>query len=90
MKTLKSFEFTAPVGAKSRYDWDNILSGQIVQLEEGKDYACKPATFSTLIRSAAKKRGQTVRTSKVDGGMVVQANGKAQKPAPKAKKTSPE
>jgi hypothetical protein len=72
MKTLSSFEFTAPV-AKSSYDWDAILSGEIKQLEEGTDYACKTQTMRMLILKAAKKRGVAVRTNKVEGGLVVQA-----------------
>jgi len=63
MKTLKTFEFTAAVGTGASYEWDKILSGDIVQLDAGKDFECKPATFCTLARSAAKKRKMIVRTS---------------------------
>ncbi len=73
-KTLKSFEFKAGVGAKSSYDWDTLLSGRILQLEAGKDYDCKDTTMATLIRNAAKRRGQTVQTNKVEGGMVIKAS----------------
>jgi hypothetical protein len=72
MKTLSSFEFKSPVG-KATHDWDAILSGKIVQLTEGEDYACKTNTIATMARNQAKKKGLAVRMSKVEGGIVIQA-----------------
>lgn len=74
MKTLKKFEFPETKGGfKSQYDWDKLLSGAIIQLEEGKDYTCKTANFFTMCRNAAKKRGMKVSVARVDGGVVIQA-----------------
>lgn len=75
MKTLKKFDFPE-FGAKSSYDWDGILCGKPVQLEEGegKDYNCKTVTFCSLARSAAKKRGLVIQTAKVEGGVVIQSH----------------
>ena len=72
MKTLKAFEFPEDAG-RSSYDWDALLSGKIPQLEEGTDFRCKAATFATLARSQAKKRGMGVRISKVEGGLVIRS-----------------
>lgn len=74
MKTLKAFEFKPAVGSQgTQYDWDTLLSGDIYQLEEGKDFTCKASTFSTLARAAAKRKGLKLQTGKVDGGIVIQA-----------------
>ena len=74
MKTLKKFEFPETKGGfKSQYDWDKLLSGSILQLEEGKDYSCKTANFFTMCRTQAKKRGMKVHTARVEGGVVIQA-----------------
>lgn len=74
MKKLNKFEFSGGVG-DSTYDWNKLLDGNIYQLEqgEGKDYECTTQTFSTLARSAAKKRGKTLKTEKTDDGIVIQA-----------------
>jgi hypothetical protein len=73
-KVLNSFEFSARSnGGTSRYNWDELLDGKIRQLDEGTDFDCKPSTFLTLARSRAKARGLTVKGSKVEGGLVVQA-----------------
>ncbi len=74
MKTLKNFEFRAPVSRTgASYDWATLLDGKIRQLTEGEDYSCKAATFCTLLRNHAKKAGVSVRTTKVEGGLVIQA-----------------
>ena len=72
MKTLKKFEFKS-FGADSEYDWDKLTDGGIYQLEAGTDYKCKDATFSTLARTAGRRRGKTVKVGSVDGGLVIQA-----------------
>jgi hypothetical protein len=72
MKTLKSFQFPAAAsGFKSKYDWEQILDGKIHQLEEGSDFTAKTETMATLIRSAAKRRGKSVKVAKVENGLVV-------------------
>jgi hypothetical protein len=73
MKTLKSFDWKTATPFKSKHNWDAILDGGIHQLEHGVDFQCKAATFATLVRSAAKKRGLGVRVNAVEGGLVVQA-----------------
>jgi len=74
MKKLTKFEFSGGIG-DSTYDWNKLLDGSIYQLEQGdgKDYECTTATFSTLARSAAKKRGKTLKTEKTESGIVIQA-----------------
>lgn len=74
MKTLKRFDFPEAASAiKAIYDWDAILSGKIVQLEEGVDFKCKVQTICMMARNQAKKRGVTVKVAKVEGGVVIQA-----------------
>lgn len=73
MKTLDSFEFGAQVG-RSSYDWDQILSGDIVVLVEGDDYDCKPQTLKQRARQVAAKMGKKVRSgSDKEGNIVIQA-----------------
>jgi hypothetical protein len=72
MKSLESFEFTAPVG-KAEYEWDKLLDGGIYQLAEGDDYHCKTATFRVMAAKQARKKGNIVRVNKVEGGLVIQA-----------------
>ena len=72
MKTLNTFEFRSFTHG-GRYDWDTILDGKIHQLTQGEDYHTeKTSTFSSLARNQAKKRGGTVRTTAVEGGVVMQ------------------
>jgi hypothetical protein len=79
MKTLKAFEFKKAT-VRAGYDWDTILSGEIVQMDEGVDFTCSVSSLQTNVTEAARKRGQTVMTNKVEGGLVV----KASKPDPAA------
>ncbi len=75
MKTLKRFEFTEKrTGSDRRYDWDTLLNGQIVQLNEGDDYTCKVNTIIAVAKKTAEKRGQTLQYQKVEGGVVIQAS----------------
>jgi hypothetical protein len=76
MKSLRAFEF-ASTGNRATYDWAKLLDGSIYQLEAGKDFSCKPETFLLLAKKHAKKAGKTLKASKVDGGLVIQAVGKA-------------
>jgi hypothetical protein len=64
MKTLDSYEFPAKGAGKSRYDWNAILSGAIVQLDKvdfGNDGM--PKNFGAQCRINAAKRGMRVRLS---------------------------
>jgi hypothetical protein len=73
MKTLKSFEFTESTVGRAIYDWDKILSGKIIQLEEGKDYTVNSDTVRALAYSQAKRRSLKVKVAAVEGGLVIQA-----------------
>lgn len=70
VKKKSAREFT---GRKNKYDWDQILNGDINQLEQGTDYDCSSKTFSMQIRSAAKRRGQKVQIRVTQGSVIVQA-----------------
>ncbi len=39
----------------------------------GKDFGCKPSTVIALARAAAKNAGKSLRASKVENGIVIQA-----------------
>lgn len=91
MKTLKKFEFKS-LADRATYDWEKLLDGGIYQMSAGDpdgdgkgdgDYHCKTATFATLCRTAARRRGKVVRTNVAEadekaglpfGGIVIQAN----------------
>lgn len=74
MQKLKKFEFKSAVAAEgSTYEWDKMLDGNIYALTEDEDYTCKATTFGTLARSAAKKRGKTLKINKSETGLVIQA-----------------
>jgi hypothetical protein len=72
-EVLSSFEFKSFGEGKTDYPWAKWMDGQIRKLLSGVHFTCKEATFLTLARSAAKKRGKIVQTSKVEGGVVIQA-----------------
>lgn len=81
MKALSTFTFSRSTTRESKYDWNKLLDGGIYQLTEGDDYTCKPETMITIARTAAKKRGLTIKAQKVDGGLVIQAIKPEAKPA---------
>lgn len=73
---LEQFEFRKGVGQQENsatYDWDTFLDGQMRKFVEGEDYQCKTNTFSTLARANAKRKGLKIKTTKVEGGIVIQA-----------------
>ncbi len=72
MKTLKSFDF-GPSSGNTKHDWDSILSGKLVMLEEGTDFTCTIGTFHGNAKSRAASRGQDLKIKKVEGGIVLQA-----------------
>lgn len=73
-KQLKKFEFSAAAG-ESTYEWNKLLNGYPWQMEAGTDYTCKTETFLTLARNQAALRGQTLKTQKVEGGVVICTEG---------------
>lgn len=72
MKTLKKYEFKER-GNGSSYDWEKILDGNIYKLEEGTDFTCAKGTVTTMARSRAAARGQTVKIAVEEDGVVIQA-----------------
>lgn len=74
MQKLDSFEFKT-TGPVARYDWDTLLSGDILKLSAGEDFNCTPHTFGMMARNQGKKRGLQVRTSMQDEGqsIIIQA-----------------
>jgi hypothetical protein len=72
MKKLRQFDFVQ--SSRSRYDWPKLLDGSIYQLESGKDFKCKPATLVALAARKAQGLGLRLKTAKVDGGLVIQAD----------------
>ena len=77
MKTVKSLpkgvEFNSGNGIQSKYDWDKILSGEIVMLVPGDDFAGKQYVFQTMCRNQAKKRGKGVNFKMHEDNLYVQA-----------------
>ncbi len=69
-QALKKFEFWEFQVARESYNWDRFLDGKIYKLTEGEDYKCKTPTFSTLARAAARKRRMSLKSSKVEGGII--------------------
>ncbi len=65
-------------GRKSKYDWDNLLNGQMWQLFEGEDYTSR-ASFRSAAYNEAKTRNLKVAVHTVatdddePGSMLVQA-----------------
>lgn len=73
-KKLKSFNFENGTSSrKSKYAWDEWFDGDIWQLEQGKDFKIKPASFRISLGTNAKKRGLKLRISQVEKGFVIQA-----------------
>jgi hypothetical protein len=73
MKILKSFEFGESTVGRAIYEWDKILTGKIVQLEEGKDYTVNSDTVRALCYSQARRRGLRVKVAAVENGLVIQS-----------------
>ncbi len=71
MKALKKFEFKEAAD-RQVYDWAKLLDGGIYQLEEGTDYRCKSTTFAMMARNQAAKKRKALKTSQVEGGLVIQ------------------
>ena len=64
---IQGFEFPAKGGA-AKYDWDEILNGEVVVLTEGKDYDRDREAFKTSIRIKANGRGMGVHVVSFDAG----------------------
>jgi hypothetical protein len=68
-RTLNSFP---ALQSEQRYPWDEWLSGSIVQLTRGEDFASNPKTIVANARNQAKRRGGTVRTRMLGDSVVIQ------------------
>ena len=69
LKKLQQFEFPERSGGfASKYDWDEILSGETVFLQEGKDYDRDTDSFLSTIRTKANARGLGVNMVKIVAG----------------------
>lgn len=68
--TSRKFDSSAK---ESKYKWNEILNGSIVEMTQGADYDCKSTTFGMQVRSAARRRGVEVRVSVQQGRVIVQA-----------------
>ena len=71
MKTVKlpkgkTFEFKSGGRQSSKYPWDAILSGELVQITKGEDYSVETDAMVPKIKSAARRRYKTVKISTRD------------------------
>ncbi len=57
-KRLEAF----PASGTARYDWNAWLDGSAWQLVKGEDYTAKSATFLSMARLQAQRRGGKLRT----------------------------
>jgi hypothetical protein len=73
MKKHDAFEFSRG-SRQSIYDWDAILSGDVVELESGKDFKCQASSLAARLHLKAKERGGSLKTQtlKPSGNLVVQ------------------
>lgn len=69
-QTRKVQRFDRPT---ARYDWDKILNGSIVELEQGTDYTCKSNTIGMMARKMAKSKGLSCRVKVMQGKVILQA-----------------
>lgn len=70
-EALEEFDWNAARSPRSRYDWDEWFDGRIWRLVEGEDFTAKASSFRTSVSAAAQRRGQSVRTSIPEDGVVV-------------------
>ncbi|GIW60099.1 MAG: hypothetical protein KatS3mg087_1165 [Patescibacteria group bacterium] len=70
MKKLEKFEFGRTV-ERSKYDWDKLLSGEVLLLEKGKDFTCTASAFVMRARMVAKKKGLVLRSKRLENGDIV-------------------
>jgi hypothetical protein len=67
-EVLDSYDFSA--GSAGRYNWDEILDGQIRKMIGGEDFTVKTTSFITSAKKAAQKRGKNLNV-RTDGSDVV-------------------
>ena len=70
-KVIKSFAFSST--RSNNHPWRQWLDGRIWQLQHGEDFHCKVESFRTAAFVAARRHGIKIRTSVVEGGIVIQA-----------------
>ena len=80
-KTLPDFDFS-PKGRGEAYPWNEWFDGRIYKLVQGEDFETSPLGFRSSIYNAAARHDVKVRTSVVDGGIVIQADPRPAKKAP--------
>jgi hypothetical protein len=83
VKKHDTFEFSRAGSRQSIYDWDAILSGDVVELESGKDFKCQPSSLAARLHLKAKERGGTLKTQtlKPSGNLIVQFTRESEKVA---------
>ncbi len=72
MKKLKKFDFKT-VESKSKYNWDEILNGDINQLTRRDDFTSIPGAFGAMCRYQAAMRYKRVHLSVDETSVTVQA-----------------
>jgi hypothetical protein len=66
-EVLDTFDFS---GGSSRYNWDELLDGQIRRLVHGTDFEVKASSVVATARKQAAKRGKDLNI-RTDGENVV-------------------
>lgn len=72
-KQLDEFPENAGRGRPDKYDWTTWFNGKPWELEAGTDFDVNLAveSFRATAKSAAKKRGGTLRAAKLDDKRIV-------------------
>src|SRR6266511_3211100 len=68
------YEFKRTGSRESKYPWDELLSGDVIELENGKDFTCQASSLAARLHIKAKERGGSLKTQtlKPSGNLVVQ------------------
>ena len=68
------YEFKRTGSRESKYPWDVLLSGEVIELEAGKDFTCQASSLAARLHFKAKEKGGTLKTQTVkpSGNLVVQ------------------
>lgn len=68
MEKLDAF----PVHGNQAYPWEQLLDGGIYRLKAGQDFKARPQSVRSLALGQARKRGGKVKTSILEGDLVIQ------------------
>jgi len=71
-RVLKNYEFPTATNRSGKRNWDELCSGNIVELVQGVDFAGKPKWFATTCKVQARKRNLRVKVHVNDTKVVVQ------------------